>query len=310
MAATSASGLGGAGLRGRRILVTGASGFLGSNLCRRLADAGAALHGTSRRPRPNPPTWWQPDLADTASVRQLFADVKPEIVYHLAGQVTAAPDRDFVLPLFQSLALSTVNVLLAASESGCRRVVLAASLTEPSAAREAPGSPYAAAKLTASLYGRMFNALYGLSVVITRPFVAYGPGQQPGKVIPYVIRSLLRGEPPKLSSGLLESDWIYIDDVVEGLLRAGQIAGIGGAEIDLGSGERVSLRTVVEKIEALIGAPVRPEFGAQAERPLERSPVADTAAASRILQGWRPVFSLDEGLRRTIAWLRDSAEER
>lgn len=289
----------------RKMLVTGGAGFLGSSLCRYLSDAGVEVHATSREARQQPPAWSQADLEDAGSVRELFARIEPDVVYHLAGHVTAAPDRDLVLPLFRSLAATTVNVLAAASEVGCRRVVLAGSLTEPTTAEETPGSPYAAAKLTGSLYGRMFNALYGLSVVIARPFMTYGPGQSSGKVIPYVIASLLRGEPPKLSSGRLESDWIYVDDVVRGLARAGEVSGVDGATLDLGSGTAVALRSVVAKIEALVASRVEPEFGALAERPLERPRVADVEATSRLLGGWRPTVDLDEGLRRTVAWVRD-----
>jgi len=291
-------------LAGRRVLVTGASGFLGSNLCRVLLQAGADLHATSRRPAPAPPIWHHTDLEDAGATRRLFSNVEPEVVYHFAGQVTAAADLDLVLPLFHSLLTSCVNVLVAATEAGCRRVVLAGSLTEPTEPSEPPSSPYAAAKLAGSLYGRMFQAIYGLPVVIVRPFMTYGPGQNPGKVVPYVIRSLLAGERPKLSSGRTASDWIYIDDVVDGLARAGHAPGIDGADIDLGSGTLVSLRTVVEKIEAMLHSEVKSDFGAVPERPPERSPIADVDAAERRLAGWRPSVGLDEGLRRTIESLR------
>jgi nucleoside-diphosphate-sugar epimerase len=237
-------------------------------------------------------------------VRELFGRICPEVVYHFAGHVTAAPDRDLVLPLFHSLLNSTVNVLLAASETGCRRVVLAGSLTEPVNPGDVPASPYAAAKFACNGYAKMFHAIYDLSVVITRPFMTYGPGQNPGKVVPYTAAALLRGEAPKLSSGRLESDWIYIDDVTEGLVRAGFVEGVGGREIDLGTGTLVSLRTVIEKLAARIGGPAAPEFGTRAERPMERPRAARLEEASRLLGGWRPEVDLEEGLRRTVDALR------
>ena len=87
-------------------------------------------------------------------------------------------------------------------------------------APQTPHSPYAAAKWAASGYGRMFHELYGAPVVILRPFMTYGPGQAPSKLIPAVTLSLLRGERPKLSSGKARADWVYIGDVIEGFIAA------------------------------------------------------------------------------------------
>ena len=223
-------------------LITGGSGFIGQHLCRRLCAEGQSVHATSRHPRasrPNGPVWHEADLADLASARRLFAALKPEVVYHLAGAVGASPDLGLVVPTFASLLASTVNVLVAASEAGCRRIVLTASLTEPPAVEGAqtPHSPYAAAKWAASGYGRMFHELYGAPVVILRPFMTYGPGQALFKLIPSVTLSLLRGERPKLSSGKASADWAYIDDVIEGFVAAGTAPAIEGATIDLGSGK-------------------------------------------------------------------------
>ena len=285
--------------------MTGGSGFLGSNLTRRLLAEDAVVHATSRTQRPAPPAWWTCDLEDVDAVRALLHETRPEVVYHFAGRVTAEPDRDLVLPLYHSLLTSTVNVLLAASEEGCRRVVLAGSLTEPTHPGEVPASPYAAAKHAGNAYARMFDALYELSVVVTRPYMTYGPGQSPTKVVPYAATALLRGESPELSSGELEADWIYVDDVTEGLLRAGFAPGIGGSEIDLGTGTLHSLRSVIERVAAQIGGPGAPIFGAIPERPLERPRVARVDEASRRLGGWRPLVDLDEGIRRTIAALRE-----
>ena len=129
--------------------------------------------------------WHEADLEDLAVTRSLFTLLKPEVVYHLAGAVGANPDLGLVVPTFHSLLTSTVNVLVAASEAGCRRIVLTGSLTEPAGIDGAatPHSPYAAAKWAASGYGRMFHELYGAPVVILRLFMTYGPGQAPSKLI-------------------------------------------------------------------------------------------------------------------------------
>jgi UDP-glucose 4-epimerase len=163
-------------IRGLKVLVTGGGGFLGSHLCRRLRDQGCEVHGTSRLDRTdtrNGPTWWKTDMADVSAVRHLLAAVKPDIVYHLAGSVGASPDFDLVAPAYHSLLTSTVNLLIAGTEIGCRRIVLAGSLTEPvpESTNPTPASPYAAAKWAASGYGRMFHSLFQTPVVILRPFM-------------------------------------------------------------------------------------------------------------------------------------------
>ncbi len=290
--------------RGRCVLVTGGSGFLGSQLCRRLIADGAVVHATSRSQRSAPPIWSQPNLEDADEVRDLLLEVRPEVVYHFAGQVSAAPDLDLVIPIYQSFLTSTINVMVAASESGCRRVVLAGSLTEPENRTEVAASPYAAAKSACSIYAKMFHALYGLSVVTTRPFMAYGPGQNPDKVVPYVAASLMREEAPELSSGALESDWVYVSDVTEGLVRAGFVDGLGGQDVDLGTGILTSLQDVIGQVAELIGASVAPRFGARPDRPMERPRRADVAQSERQLLGWKSEISLEEGLRRTVDALK------
>ena len=114
-----------------------------------------------------------------------------------------SPDFDLVLPAYRSLLTSTVNLLVAGTEIGCRRIVLSGSFTEPVPGRTNPNpsSPYAAAKWAASGYGRMFHSLFQTPVVILRPFMVYGPAQAPSKLIPSVISSLLSGNSPRISSG-------------------------------------------------------------------------------------------------------------
>jgi nucleoside-diphosphate-sugar epimerase len=295
-------------LCGKKILVTGASGFLGSHLCRRLIEEGAEIHALSRSARPNgrgSVRWWQADTTDIATVRRIFSETKPGVIFHLAGLVTAASGLELVLPTLHSLLVSTVNVLTVAAETGCGRVVLAASLTEPipDNIEATPSSPYAAAKWAGSAYGRMFCKLYGLPVVIVRPFMTYGPGQDNRKLIPYVTLSLLRGETPSLSSGNWEADWIYIDDVTDGLLAAAQVPAIPESTIDLGSGTLVPVRMIVQHLVDLIGPRTAPLFGALADRPLEQVRVADLRYASKTL-GWRPTVLLLKGLECTVDWYR------
>lgn len=293
-------------LQGARVLVTGASGFIGSHLVAALTAAGAEVHAVSRRDQVASPgvAWHRADLAERGAAAQLLAAASPQVVFHLASAVTGGRELSLVLPTFEANLAATVRLLAAASEKAVPRVVLAGSLEEPDAASgNLPGSPYAAAKWAASGYARMFHALYAAPLVTARLYMVYGPAQRDlRKLVPYVSLALLRGEPPALSSGIRPVDWIAVDDVVDGLLVCATRAGLEGTTVELGSGRLVTVREVVERLHSLIGGPA-PRFGAIADRPFERVRAANLAA-TEATTGWRPRLSLDDGLARTVDWYR------
>jgi UDP-glucose 4-epimerase len=284
-------------------LVTGAGGFIGGHLCRLLRASGWVVQSVSRRE--NGPEQahrhHQVDLANAAATRRMVDAVRPDYVFHLASHVCALPDLEFVLPTFHSNLHSTVNLLHAVVDTSCRRFVIAGSQVEPEVrlANDVPNAPYAAAKWASSDYARMFHALYALPAVIARVFMVYGPEQNETKLIPYVIGAVLRGDPPRVTSGRRMADWIYVDDVALGLALIAVTPGIAGTTIDLGSGALVSTRELVERLCALLESKVPPVFGALPDRPMEPSFPARAVETDRLL-GWRPGTSVDEGLTRTI----------
>jgi UDP-glucose 4-epimerase len=298
------------GYAGRRVLVTGASGFIGARLARALVTAGAEVHGVARTAGADGDVRWHAaDLADADAAAQIVRGTAPDTVFHLASHVSGARALDTVLPTVRANLLSTVGLLVAAAGLGTPPgVVLAGSMEEPAGGDAVPGSPYAAAKAAASGYARMFHALYSLPVVTLRVFMVYGPGRQDeAKLVPYVTRSLLNGEAPRLSSGARAVDWVYVDDVVAAFVAAGSRAladGVAGRAIDVGSGELTTIRSLVERVAGLVGGEAEPQFGALPDRRLEREPRADLGPA-RDLLGWAPQTPLDEGLARTVAWFRD-----
>ena len=303
-------------LTGKKALVTGGGGFLGWQLCAELMKSGAEVHAASRHELPQPlegVRMHRVDLVDLVAMRRVYREVRPELVFHLAGHVQGSRALEHVQPALAGNLITTVNLLTLAAELGCERIVLTGSQDEPdmdaiSAAKCVPPSPYSASKYAASCYARMFHELYRVPVVIGRIFMAYGPGQRDlQKLIPYTILSLVNGRVPRLGSGSRLIDWIYVDDVVRALLLLAQAVEVNGQTIDIGTGKLHTAREAVEMVVDLLGTSVRPEYGSVDDRKLEVTRSADVAATEKTLS-WHPALSLREGLARTIEWYRRQAE--
>jgi nucleoside-diphosphate-sugar epimerase len=295
-----------------RVLVTGGAGFIGRRLSRALINKGNEVHIVGRRGSPDldDVQYWQGDIADAAFARSVWERAKPEIVFHLASHVTGDRRIEQILPTFHANLQSTVNVLLCSAEAGCEKVVLAGSMEEPRSEEpdQVPGSPYAVAKAAGSMYARTFNALYGTPVVTLRTFMVYGPGQRDwSKLIPYVARSLLLEQAPEISSGRRLIDWIYVDDVVEAFMIASTVPDVTGETLDVGSGDQISIREVVETLSALIPSTAKPVFGAIEDRRFDREPIAD-AERTFLKMGWRATTPLREGLSEVVTWVREELE--
>ena len=291
-----------------RVLVTGAGGFLGANVAERLAQLGAAVTGVVRTlpSSDGPVPYLQADVLDRQALKKIFAQTRPEVVFHLAGKTNAGHAKELVLPAIESNLISTVVVLSEALENGAPRVVVTGSLEEPVPGQSptAAISPYAASKWATSVYTRMFHALYALPITIVRPFMAYGPRQNPSKLIPYLTLNLLRGVESTVSQPERTVDWVFIEDVVEGVLAAALAPDAVGRSIDFGTGELVPIREIVAHLERITAAPGRVKLQA-AEQAVgvagRRANVEDAAT----LLDWKATTPLEAGLAKTVAWYRD-----
>jgi UDP-glucose 4-epimerase len=301
-----------------KTLVTGGGGFIGSNLARGLLAAGHEV-----RVLDNFATGNRRNLLDIAddveivegelrSYERVHNAVRGvEVVFHL-GALPSVP-RSVQDPLTSSAVTieGTLNVLLASRDEGIRRVVYASSssvygnggaLPRVETAFPDPISPYAVAKLAAEKFCISFSRVYGLETVALRYFNVFGPRQDPtsqyAAVVPRFITRIRAGEPVQIyGDGTQSRDFTYVENVVEGNLKAASAEGANGAVLNLATGRSASVNELSDQIAEIVGRPAVKEY-LPARTGDVRDSWADVAEAKRSL-GWEPHVSLEEGLRLT-----------
>ncbi|MFQ5803910.1 MAG: NAD-dependent epimerase/dehydratase family protein [Candidatus Methylomirabilales bacterium] len=307
-------------LKGKRVLVTGGAGFIGSHLCRRLVDEGAELFVTVKYnsiiDNVRLARLWEKitpveaDLRNLDSLMQLRR-IGPQLIYHLAAYNHVGDSFSQVSEAIDSNANGSVN-LLEAYEEYERFVYISSSevygYQEQVPFREdlipCPLSPYAVGKYAGELYARMKWRSFNRPIVVVRPFNAFGPYQSPRGVICELIIKCLQGEDVVTTEGHQTRDFNFVENLVDGFILAGLCAGIEGEVINLGSGVEVSIRNMAENIHALSGSQSRLRIGDLPYRPGEIARMfADRRNAERLL-GWSPGVGLDKGLELTIEWYR------
>lgn len=296
-------------LRGKRVLVVGASGFIGSHVADGLVRRGANVIGVSRGSAGSPDAargwaWEYCDASDPAAVDEIFVRHTPDFVYHLTSDSRNVREVDVVRQSMMSDVVAAVNVLVAATHNGCERLIMAASLEEPSGRAEmaTPVSPYAAAKYAAGCYARMFADVFDVPVVMLRPMMGYGPRQSRAKLVPHAILSMLRGQTVAIHSPNREANWVFVDDIADAFVMAATASDAAiGQTYDLGSPQMITNGDLVKLIAREIGREDLVVLGVGDPRTSEviRQPDVERTADEL---GWTARTELDVGLRRTISW--------
>lgn len=307
-----------------RVLITGAAGFIGSHLARRLASENIEV-GIIKRD--NSDTWrindllgklatYDVDIRDTRNVARAVADFKPQAICHLATYYTMEHQPQEIPLLADTNYLGTLNLLEAAKESSVRLFVNTSTCfvykeSNDKLAENATLSPlnlYALTKIHAEQACTYYAERHGLRAISFRIFPPYGPSDHERRLIPYSIKSLLEGEIPKMTTGNQRWDFIYVDDIVDAYFKV-----LSAPELphrheifNIGTGHAVSIREVAARIREITGATAEPDWGAVPHRNNEVwHTCADISKVVKTL-GWRPKTPIiGEGLERTVEWYKD-----
>ncbi len=310
----------------KKILVTGAGGFIGRHLCERLIDAGAELTAfVWERLKENDNLLLRElpkekigkirihrgDLRDRKSLVGIVKGI--DAVFHLAAITSVPYSFEHPAEVFDININGLLNLLLAARENRLKRVVAASTaavygppsyLPVDENHRISPRSPYAASKAAGDEIALSFFHSFGLSVVILRLFNTFGPGQTMRALVPNIILQAIKDRRVKLGRTDSVRDFNYIANVVDGFLAAGLKEDIGGGVFNLGSGREYSVQDVLDGAADLLGTSLDIIIEEKRKRPSESdvNRLCPSIKKARKILGYDPAVSFHEGLRRTFEY--------
>jgi len=300
------------------VLVTGATGFIGSNLVRVLLQKGAKV---SILKRPKSSVWRLKDIitrikileADLRDKRNLQLALKKEdnkVIFHLAACVKRERSASLIKENLETNVWGTINLIACMTKLDIRSFVNTGTCDEygdnpvpfNEMQRENPLSPYAASKVAASHYCQMLSRTCGLPIITLRPFLTYGPYQTGEMLIPDVVTSCLKSLPIQATLGQQTREFHYISDIINGFLLAATNKKAIGEVIDLGTGEEHSVKEVIEMIVELTKYRLKWKLGNLPYRENEIFRFYCKGDKAKKLLKWQPKISLKDGLIKTIDW--------
>lgn len=315
--------------KGKKVLVTGAGGFIGSHLTEKLVQLGASVtafirynsrgfHGSLEFIPKDLLSEIKVEMGDIKDPYAIQRVVKgQEIIFHLAALIGIPYSYVHPINYVQTNVVGTSYLLNACLSENIEKFIHTSTSEVYGTAKYVPideehplqgQSPYSASKIAADMIAESFYSSFQLPVAIIRPFNTYGPRQSSRSVIPTIITQALKSNIVKLGSLTTTRDLNYVEDTVNGFLKVAEVPKSIGQVINIGSSMEISINDLAQKIFAIIGK--KPEFIIEKERirpelsEVERL-IANTEKAKSLLN-WSPRVSLTEGLKRTIAWIEQN----
>lgn len=306
-------------MKAKQVVITGATGFVGSNLARRLLQDGHNVHLFVRencalwRIKPIQPEvrLHEIDLSNVETLAALIRKIRPDWIFHLAAYGAYSSQTD-LHTIIQTNLIGTVNLVEACLKTGFEAFVNFGSSSEYGFKDHAPSekewlepnSHYAVTKASASLFCRFTAQSQHVHIVTLRLYSVYGPWEEPTRLVPTLILRGLQGELPPLVHPGIARDYVYVDDVVTACLLSAVKSGQAlGAVYNIGTGTQTSIEEVVAIARRMIKIEVEPHWGSMQDRKWDTTVwLADNRVAQEAL-GWQPSYTFAQGFQKTKNWL-------